>query len=302
MERRWPLAKGYSEARDELEFARGRILPLETARTFYAGRPVVGCEFEEFSEDIALNRVLKAAAHLVASSVELDSTVRQGARAALMRMTDVGALQHGDLRAQVDRLTYRYKDALAFARILLGGGGTTISYGDTDGWCFLVRTPDLVEAGVRSTLKDFLRGRFQVQKLSAPLEGSGMSVNPDLVFERGLAVGDVKYKLLAAEWNRPDLYQSVAFAAAFKTQASCVIGFCDRIHAPMPARVQVGRTAVQPFVWRAAEEVAPVDAAIELCHQVASWLAAAALQAGGMRPESDAYEASTARRALRAGS
>lgn len=44
---------------------------METATRFYCGRPVLACEFEEFSEDIALNRVLKAAAHVVARSALL---------------------------------------------------------------------------------------------------------------------------------------------------------------------------------------------------------------------------------------
>jgi 5-methylcytosine-specific restriction endonuclease McrBC regulatory subunit McrC len=83
------LAKGYSEATDDLELSRGRILPLETARLFYQGRPVVACEFEECSEDVPLNRLLRAAGcDLVASSPRLDRELRHRARVALARMTD----------------------------------------------------------------------------------------------------------------------------------------------------------------------------------------------------------------------
>jgi hypothetical protein len=38
---------------------------------------------------------------------------------------------------------------------------------------------------------------------------------PDLVFDGGLAVGDVKYKDIDPERNRSDLYQVVAFAAGY---------------------------------------------------------------------------------------
>jgi hypothetical protein len=44
-------------------------------------------------------------------------------------MTDVGLLQDADFRARVDRLTHHYADAIAFAKVLLRGGGTRIAYG-----------------------------------------------------------------------------------------------------------------------------------------------------------------------------
>jgi len=46
------LAKGYRETSDDLECARGRILPLETADLFYHGKPAIHCEYEDLSEDI----------------------------------------------------------------------------------------------------------------------------------------------------------------------------------------------------------------------------------------------------------
>jgi hypothetical protein len=93
------LAKGYIDVSDELEVVRGRILPLETAVASYQARPVAYCEYEEFNENIALNRVIKAAAELVASSTLLDNVLRRRAKAIIARMTDASEVMHVDLRS-----------------------------------------------------------------------------------------------------------------------------------------------------------------------------------------------------------
>jgi len=54
-----------------------------------------------------------------------------------------------------------------------------------------------------------------------------MTFNPDLVFEHGLATGDVKYKLTGSEWNRDDLYQAIAFATIYESSHSAIVGFRD---------------------------------------------------------------------------
>lgn len=173
-------------------------------------------------------------------------------------MTDVGPLQHRDIRVQVDRLTHRYRDALGFAKLLVGGRGTAIAHGGVHGWCFLLRTPDVIEEGFRAVLKRALQGRVRIEKVSVVPSGSTISLNPDLVFNGGAAVGDIKYKAMASDWNRPDLYQSVAFAAGFRSWASCVIGFTKEAIALLPAPVRVGDIAVQPFAWEATDATSPL--------------------------------------------
>lgn len=46
-----------------------------------------------------------------------------------------------------------------------------------------------------------------------------------LAIDAAVAVGDVKYKLAGTEWNRADLYQSVAFAAAHRARHAAVVTF-----------------------------------------------------------------------------
>ena len=53
----------------------------------------------------------------------------------------------------------------------------------------------MVEEGVRNVMKEKLSGRWGVEKRGVQIVGSAMTLNPDLVFNGGLAIGDVKYKL-----------------------------------------------------------------------------------------------------------
>jgi len=277
---RGELAKGYRETTDELDLSRGRILALDTGRAFYQGRPIIACEFEEFSEDIPLNRLLKAACDLVASSAVLDRNLRHRARAALTRMTEVGHLQYSDFRIEVDRLTRRYQAAIDFGKVLLRGGGTKISHGATQGWCFLIRTPELVEAGIRSVLGRNLGPRWRVTKRGKALVGTGLTLNPDLIFGESFAVGDVKYKLMDTEWGRADLYQAVAFAAGYESESAVVIGFKDREGVLLPPAVRFGRIKVEALAWDSQRDSDPEESGRGLSVEVEALLAAAAKREG----------------------
>src|SRR5262249_39742637 len=147
------LARGYAERVDELDAVRGRAVPIETALLVYQGRPAAVCEYEEFTEDIALNRVVRAAAERVASSPLIPFALRRRAKAILARLGDVGPLQALDLGVPLARLTQRYRQALVFAKPLLGMGGVELGHGDSAGWAFLIRTPELIEAGIRATIQ-----------------------------------------------------------------------------------------------------------------------------------------------------
>ena len=89
-------------------------------------------------------------------------------------------------------------------------------------------------------------GRIRLTQLGR--FGLSLTLNPDLVFDRALAVGDVKYKALDPEWSRADLYQSVAFAAGYECDCAAVIGFNDgRLAGPPPVRF--GKIGVEAFGW-----------------------------------------------------
>jgi hypothetical protein len=186
-------------------------------------------------------------------------------------MEDVGRLRTADLRATLDRRSAHCLEALTLARNVLANIRRTLQHGEKIVWTFLIRTPELVETGVRNELRERLDHKWQIRKETIPLVGAKMNVAPDLLFGYGDAIGDVKYKLASARWLRADLYEIVAFAAAAGTSRAAIIGFRSAT-TPQPPSVSVGGTQVRYFAWLADEDVTPLFAANSLAAEITAWL------------------------------
>jgi len=209
-------------------------------------------------------------------------------------MDGVGRLRRSDPTAQVDRRTSYYSDALSLARQILSATGRTLDVGEQRSWTFLFRTPSPVEAGIRALIRDALAGVVDVRKRQLALAGASLTINPDLVFEDSAvrAVGDVKYKLVGAEWDRSDLYEVVAFAAGYRVDRAIVTLFAEPGAAPLRS-VSVGDHRVKCVCWPAAASRAPSDAAKQVAEAVRQWYLAGA-------PSSSATAVLTRSRALTA--
>jgi hypothetical protein len=200
----------------------------------------------------------------------VDPALRARARQVAYRMDDVGAMQPNDLRVQVDRLTANYSRLLNLSKLVLAGLGLTVAAGRHIGTAFLIRTPELIEDGLRSILKDGLQD-IKISKRRLMLGDSGLSINPDLVFGSTLAVADVKYRLLGKDWSKSDFNQVVTFATGFRTNSAAVIGFSHGA-VTLPRPVSVGAVKVRAFSWAAFSEADPKASASALTAQLHSWL------------------------------
>jgi 5-methylcytosine-specific restriction endonuclease McrBC regulatory subunit McrC len=264
------LSRDYQELAESLPEVRGRIEHFKTARAFCAGRLEMHCVFDEFTIDTPINRLLRAAARAICGSTPLSKQVRRDAAQLVVRMTDVGEFRPTDLLASPERRTAHYSDAVALAKQILKNTGRTIAAGDTRIWTFLIRTPELVEAGVRSILQRELTP-ITVTKKGRRLARSLLTVNPDLVFDKPLAVGDVKYKLAAEQWNRADLYEVVAFAEEFRTPRASLLSF-GKAGGSERSSVTVGDIQVERIIWDVV--LPPQGAAKRLCSDMRRWLTA----------------------------
>jgi 5-methylcytosine-specific restriction endonuclease McrBC regulatory subunit McrC len=268
---RLDLVRDYRSQRDRLGVVRGRVDAAKTALALLHGEALISCEFDEFDQDNALNRVLLAAARAVAGSVLLTYEVRRRALRVASRMSGIGTLRPGDLTAVLERRTAHYREPIALAANVLAGDARALEHGRNPARSFLFRTPDLVEEGLRRCVAALLAPRWQVEKRGLRLGNTPLTFTPDLLFNEGLATGDVKYKLAQPEWNQADLYQAVAFATAFRARAAVVVSFRTP-GARTPAPVPVGPVRVAHITWRADDEIAPADAASELAANVDQWL------------------------------
>jgi 5-methylcytosine-specific restriction enzyme subunit McrC len=265
------LIKDYREHRDELPYARGRIRLVDTTRSLMRGRMLLALEFEEFSVDTPLNRILRAAARRVAATPILSRDVRRRALRIVARTEDVGDLREQDVRAAtIDRRTSHYRGPIALASLLLRGETVSWLESGLQASAFLIRTPDLVERGVRQILDQGLRPMIRVKKTSLPLESpAGEKVNPDLVFGMpALAVGDVKYKLAEAKWARPDVYEVVAFAVQCGVRSGSIVDFSTS--GARRVDFVIGDRRVRHLAWDLRQQ--PEEAAARLVTAARGWL------------------------------
>jgi 5-methylcytosine-specific restriction enzyme subunit McrC len=269
---RGELVLDYVAHRAPLAFVRGTPDMLATSDAYYSGRLDLICDYEDFSADTALNRVMRAALRTVAGSDRLPLGLRTRSVRALGRFSTIGDLQPEDLRVRTDRRTSHYGPALLFANHILAARSLTLRHGQQRVWSFLIRTPDLVEAGVRNVLRIGLADVVAVHERSFALSGTKMRMYPDLVFG-DVAVGDVKYKLTQPTgWARPDLNQAVAFAAAARRPAAAIISFHVDASLPPSQAVGVGDIEITGLTWNSAPSTPPGEAAIELCQDARKWL------------------------------
>ena len=264
------MTRDYQAATDELAVVRGRILPRRTATNFYRGLLRIECNYEEFSFDTPLNRVVLGAARIISGSRSIDKTLRRRALALSIHMDEgVGEWSYQDLTVSLDRRTHHYRHVLPLAKHVLRHAGRTLSHGPDLGWSFLFPTPALVEEGIRRIMAATL-APWPVVKRARQLQGSSLTFNPDLVFGATEAIGDVKYKLSGTTWNRADLYEVVAFATEFRTTEACVVSFNESASLPLPS-LNVGDVRVTSLIWPAIEGTSPKDAEATFIAQVRQW-------------------------------
>ena len=264
---RLSLRRDYHEVEDATTALQGQLLPQETALAFYSGRPRLVCRFDDFVFDNPPNRVLKEALHRVSLIAGLSDETRRQARGLVAEMPPVGECTPNDLRYRPDRNAQRYAEPLALARQLIAGTGRRPRKGAEASAGFLVPTPTNVEAGIRNLLHERLPPELGPRKRRWTLEG-GVTLEPDLEFGKGVAVGDVKYRLYSGKWRREEVFQLTTYAAAAKSSRALLIGFSKQ---ELPAAdLVVGNHRLRLVTWHATESRDPsveaqrlVDAAIE---------------------------------------
>lgn len=267
---RGDLIRDYRPARDILSLVRGRIDCYPTAMLYYRGNLQITCEFEEFDADNCLNRVLKRASTIVAASYLLDDNTRRRALRVLARMDGVGDMLTEDLRFALERRSAHYADCLCLAQNIIAGIGRGLETGLARSTAFLLRTPEMVEDGLRKFISTKLSDKCAIGKRGKQLVGSKMTLNPDLVFDEGRAVGDIKYKL-GNEWTRADLYQAVTFAEGFGTSEACIIGF-GSVTGRQRSSVRVGKIDVTRILWSVDGDTTPLAAASHVMSELEQWL------------------------------
>lgn len=224
--------RGYREEEEERPVLRGRWLVERDVARLPTHHHLLSCRFDEFTRDVAPNRVLLAALRVLERSSTFSPRVAAQARSLGSTLGDVQPL--ADVRAAVrvlasDRRFTAYGPAVGLARLILEGAGVQASPGVHPLSSFILRLAPLFEAAVTRALAKVAsaRGLMCHAQRSVSLDGEGqLTAIPDVVVEHGGArlVIDAKYKL-PGEGLPPaeDFQQLVTYLACLNTPRGALV-------------------------------------------------------------------------------
>lgn len=230
------VLRSYESRQESLVALRGR---LDVAGQFSRAGMItpIACTFDEFTEDIVENRVLRAAVRVALRVPHLRPGERQRLMQILVKLEGVSEeTPHPDAVDQIHitRLNEYYLPALRLAQLILTNLSLAAAHGTVTTSSFTVDMNELFERFVTERLRQELRGSLRVDDALKVHLGHGRRVQmkPDLVFRDQhnviRHVGDVKYKVTTdARGRSSDHYQLLAYTTALDLTAGTLI-YCRR--------------------------------------------------------------------------
>ena len=227
------LLHGYRTEEDALLTVRGRIRFDEQIRRRPGILSPIEVQYDEFTDDILANQLVKAAAYRLGRMRLRSREARWGLGWIAGMLDNVSFLEwpQSDVPEMTfDRLNEHYRDVTALSRLVLRHGAFESRRGHVRASGFLMNMNDVFQEFVTVALREKLGVSADMLKEQAILsldEGGRVHLRPDLVWQDGgrcVFVGDAKYKRLADERiPNADLYQLLAYATALSLPGGLLI-------------------------------------------------------------------------------
>ena len=222
------LLHGYRTEEEALHTVRGRILVAEQIRRRFGVPVPIEVRYDEFTEDILANRLVKAAAGLLGRMRIRSARARTGLRwigAMLGNVTPVRYAPRAVPEVTFDRLNAHYREVVGLARLILRHWAFEAERGGVRAAGFLMNMNTVFQEFVTEALRDELRVSAHTLRSDDRLprrialdEDENIRLKPDLTWWDGPTctfVGDAKYKNVSGERvPNADLYQLLAYATA----------------------------------------------------------------------------------------
>ncbi|MGX4688771.1 McrC family protein [Streptomyces sp. JNUCC 63] len=218
------LLQGYRATEESALVVRGRIREAEQIRRRFGATLPVEVAYDEFTTDIAENRILRSAVERLLRLPGVPRGVRRRLLHQRARLADVTPVVRGQRLPEwrPTRLNSRYHHALHLARAVLDGSSAEHAPGGLRIDGFLFDMNKLFEDFVTVALREALRGSGHTVRLQDSHhldEAATIRMRPDLVlYGPGgalCAVADAKYKAeKRGGYPDADLYQMLAYCTA----------------------------------------------------------------------------------------
>ncbi|MFD8648764.1 McrC family protein [Streptomyces mirabilis] len=218
------LLQGYRATEESALVVRGRIREAEQIRRRFGAMLPLEVVYDEFTTDIAENRILRTAVDRLLRLPGVPGDVRRRLLHQRARLADVTPVVRGQrLPAwQPTRLNARYHHALHLAQVVLDGSSAEHAPGGLRIDGFLFDMNKLFEDFVTVALRESFRGTGHTARTQDPHhldEAAEIRMKPDFVLYGSngtpCAVVDAKYKAeKRGGFPDADLYQMLAYCTA----------------------------------------------------------------------------------------
>ncbi|MDE0193036.1 MAG: restriction endonuclease [Gammaproteobacteria bacterium] len=230
------LVHGYRTEEEAAHTVRGRIRIDEQIRRRFGAAVPVEVRYDEFTDDVTANRLVKAAAARLGRLRLSTKRSRDGLHWIAATLDNV-SLEEFPATAvpevTFDRLNEHYREVVALARLVLRHGSFEAHRGGVRAQAFLINMNEVFQHFVTRALREELRLSPRVFRSDSTIErtfldeGNRIRLKPDLSWwESGACtfVGDAKYKrIVDTRVPNADLYQLLAYAVALDLPGGMLI-------------------------------------------------------------------------------
>ncbi len=230
------LLRGYRTEEEALYTVRGRIRFDEQLRRRFGVSLPVEVRYDEFTEDILTNRVVKAAALRLGGMRLRSQAARSGLGwiAGMLNQVSLVEFPPGEVPAVTfDRLNDHYRGVVELSRLILRHSAFESDRGRVRASGFLMNMNVLFQEFVTQALREALMVSDRTLRSDRGLptmtldEAGRVKLEPDLSWwEGGVCrfVGDAKYKRVSdGHVPNADLYQLLAYATALDLPGGMLI-------------------------------------------------------------------------------
>ena len=227
------LLHGYRVEEEALLTVRGRIRVEDQVRRRFGVAVPVEVRYDEFTEDVTANRLVKAAAERLGRMRLRLRRSHEGLRWIGARLENVSLVEYPPAavpEVAFDRLNQHYREVVALARLVLRHSSFETGRGSLRASGFLMDMNRVFQDFVTRALREALGVSARVLRAEEGGvhldEARRVRLAPDLSWwnRRECAfVGDVKYKRADDGVPNADLYQLLAYATALDLPGGLLI-------------------------------------------------------------------------------
>ena len=261
------LLHGYRTEQEALHTVRGRIRFTDQMRRRFSVPLPIEVRYDDFTEDILPNRLVKAAAHAL-GAMRLrnpDSGRKLGWIRATLDNVGLHTYSPGAVpEVTFDRLNEHYREVVALSRLILRHVTVETGRGPVRASGFLMDMNRVFEEFVRRALREVLHlteREFPANRRRPFDDKDEIGVKPDLSLWKGgtcVFAGDAKYKRIKYQHApNADLYQLLAYATALDLPGGILV-YAKGERDPAVHRVRNAGKRLEVFALDVAGEPAAI--------------------------------------------